>query len=121
MKPEMNTIKSIQKRISQIKEELSCLSEFKIGSLSKQWNVCGNPKCKCKDKSNPQKHGPYNKLSYTWKGISKTEFIKEEHLDEVNSKLSLYKDFRKLTDEWVDACLEISRIQKEIFDKSQKK
>ena len=117
----MNTVKSLQERISKIKDELSCLSEFKIGSLSKQWNVCGNPKCKCKDKSNPQKHGPYNKLSYTWKGKSKTEFIKEEHLDDVNEKLSMYKDFRKLTDEWIDACLEISRIQKEEFSKNKNK
>ena len=110
----MKTVKGLKARIRAIKKELNGLEEFKIGSISKQWNVCGNPNCHCKDKANPKKHGPYNKLSYTWKGKSKTEFVKTEDLESVNDQLEKYKLFRRLTDEWVDLCLEISTIHKEI-------
>ncbi|MGC9328602.1 MAG: DUF6788 family protein [Candidatus Hinthialibacter sp.] len=26
------------------------------GALSQQYNVCGNPRCRCKDPQHPQKH-----------------------------------------------------------------
>jgi hypothetical protein len=108
----MRTIDEISLRISEIKSELLKIDDFRIGSLSKQWNVCGNPKCKCKDKEDPKKHGPYNKLSYTWKGKSKTEFIKDRDVDTVKEMLSGYKCFKQLTDEWVGLCLEIAKAKK---------
>ena len=41
---------------------------MKPDSINEQYNVCGSPNCKCKDKKNPQKHGPYYYLSFTFKG-----------------------------------------------------
>lgn len=41
-------IRTLQRRIEKIKSELSRLGELRPGSQSKQYNVCGNPNCKCK-------------------------------------------------------------------------
>lgn len=111
----MNTkkIAKLQARIDQIKEKISELGEIRPGSLSKQFNVCGNPKCRCKDPENPKKHGPYYQLSYTRKGKSKTEFIKEHMIAEIKKQLNDYQIFRKLSEEWIDVSIEIAKLRRE--------
>ena len=76
-----------QARIKEIQKTLSEMGEMRPGSLSMQYNVCGNPSCRCKDKENPQKHGPYYQLSYTHKGKSTTEFVKAEKVNEVRQQI----------------------------------
>lgn len=82
------------------------------GSLSEQYNVCGNPTCRCKDRKNPKRHGPYYQLSYTHKGKSTTEFVKKENTPEMRQQLSNYRKFKKLTEEWVDLSVEIAKLRK---------
>jgi hypothetical protein len=108
----MSREKDIFNEISEIKKKLSLIDEFRIGTLSKQWNVCGNPSCRCKDKNNPQKHGPYNKLSYTRKGKKGSEFVKEENFESVSNEIAVYKNFKFLTEKWIDLCLELSNLRK---------
>jgi len=60
----------IAHKIAQLKQELAELGPMHPGSLSEQYNVCGKPGCRCKDPKNPQKHGPYYQLSFTWRGKS---------------------------------------------------
>ena len=98
------------RRINAIKEELNSLGLMRPGSLSKQYNICGNPTCRCKDKENPRKHGPYYQVSYTWRGKSTTQFIKEEKVEDVEEQLQNYKRFRDLTQEWVDVSVQIARL-----------
>ena len=77
---------STEKKIETSKKKLTALGDMRPGSLSKQYNVCGNPTCRCKDPDNPKKHGPYHQLSYTHKSRSKSEFVKKEDLAEVKKK-----------------------------------
>ena len=58
-----NEIEVLEGRIVEIKNEIMELGEIRNGSVSEQYNVCGNPTCRCKDKDNPQKHGPYYQLT----------------------------------------------------------
>ena len=83
-------------RIKEIKESLSELGEMRPGSLSQQYNVCGNPTCRCKDKKNPQKHGPYYQVSYSHKGRSTTEFVKQDMVAETQKQLENFQTFKKL-------------------------
>jgi hypothetical protein len=106
-------INSIKKRIGKIKEELAKIGDMRPGSLSKQFNVCGNPTCRCKDKENPKKHGPYYQLSYTHKGRSKTEFVRKGTEKQIKQELKNHEKFRRLTQEWVDLSLEIARRRRE--------
>ena len=54
----MKVLKSIEKRIDKVKAELMSLGEMHLRILNQQYNVCGVKTCRCKDKENPQKHGP---------------------------------------------------------------
>jgi len=109
-----NQVGALEKRIETIKRKLSALGDMRPGSLSTQFNVCGNPTCRCKDKDNPKKHGPYYQLSYTHKGRSKSEFVKKEDLAEVKKQIRNYQRFKQLTGKWVDLSLEIARLRKSI-------
>jgi hypothetical protein len=108
----MGSIAQLEKRIEEIKRELAALGPMRPGSLSKQYNVCGTPGCRCKDPKNPRKHGPYYHLNYTWRGKCRTEFVKEEAAAELRGQLETYKRFRALTTEWVDVSLELARLRK---------
>lgn len=92
-----------KKRIVQLKERLLKLEPVLPGSLSKQWNVCGSPRCKCKGPVRPVKHGPYYQLSYTLKGKSSTVFVKKAALREVRARIQRHKEFRRLCDSLVEA------------------
>jgi hypothetical protein len=102
-----------QKRIQGIKKQLSELGDLRPGSLSTQYNVCGNPTCRCKRADNPVKHGPYYQISYTRKGRSKTEFVKSEEVKEIRLQLKNYQLFKKLIDEWVELSLNNARLRKQ--------
>ena len=106
-------IQKIYKRISVIKNEILELGELRTGSLSQQWNVCGNPNCRCKDSKKPKKHGPYYQLSYMRYKKSHTEFVSKENVESVKKHISNYKTFMKLKDEWIDLSIEISKLEKE--------
>jgi len=105
-------IAQMQTRIEEIKKRLVALGEMRPGSLSKQYNVCGNPTCRCKDTKNPKKHGPYYQVSYTHKGKSTTQFVKRGTVTETRKQLKNYRTFKNLIDEWVDLSVKIARLRK---------
>jgi hypothetical protein len=108
----MKSKQALQRRIKEIQRELAGLSPMRPGSLSEQYNVCGTPGCRCKDPKKPQKHGPYYHLNYTWRGRSRTEFVKGEAVAAVREQLANYKHFRALCTEWVDVSLDLARLKK---------
>jgi hypothetical protein len=113
----MNVEKEIEvfeKRILEIKNELMGLGEIRNGSISEQYNVCGNPTCRCKDKENPQKHGPYYQLSYRFNKKSTSQFVSAENVDAVRQQLADYKTFMALKDEWLGASIELSKLRKKL-------
>lgn len=114
MLSDMNATASIQnaeQRIQQIKAELAALGEMRPGSLSKQYNVCGKPNCRCKDPQNPQRHGPYYQLSWVHRGKSSTQFIRRPLLPQVRAQIATYNKFRKLTEEWVNLALRLAQAK----------
>lgn len=74
---------------------------FHPGKISRQFNVCGKAKCKCKDPNNPIKHGPYLYLSYTFQGKGKTLFITEKNHQEMEKRINNYKRFKTLIEELI--------------------
>jgi hypothetical protein len=93
-------------KIKNIEQKITKLGPVLPGSITEQWNVCGKINCRCKSKDNPQKHGPYQKLSFTILGKSSTMFIKKEDLKEAKKRIKSYAKFKKLCGEivlaWVD-------------------
>ena len=112
MLSDMNAPASIQKaeqRIEQIKAQLAALGEMRPGSISKQYNVCGKPNCRCKDPQHPQRHGPYYQLSWVHRGKRTTQFIRPPLLPQVRAQIATYNKFRKLTEEWVNLALRVAQ------------
>jgi hypothetical protein len=102
----------LQKRIKEIQGQLSRLGSMRPGSLSEQYNVCGTPGCRCKDPQNPQRHGPYYHLNYSWQGRSRTEFVRAAEVEVVRRQLETYKLFRSLCSEWVALSLEVAQLER---------
>jgi hypothetical protein len=111
-------IQRMEQRIEEIKTRLSALGDMRPGSLSKQYNVCGKPGCRCKDPKHPQRHGPYHQLSYVHQGKSTSQFIRPHLLKAVRDQVSTYKTFRKLTDDWIRLALNIAKLKLEAAKKS---
>ena len=105
------SIQTIQRKIQSLKQELLELGEMRPGSLTRQYNVCGKPHCRCKDSRHPKRHGPYYQLSYVHRGKNTTEFVRRTNVPEVKRQLANYKRFRKLTDQWVDAALKLAKLK----------
>jgi len=109
---EITNVEDCQSQIQKIKQELSELGDMRPGSISEQYNVCGNPSCRCKDPENPKKHGPYYQLSYSHQGRSTTEFVKTEAVEEVRQQLANYRTFKRLSKEWVGLSVKIAKLRK---------
>jgi hypothetical protein len=95
------SIQELDQRIHLIKKQLLALGDLRPGSLTRQYNVCGKPHCRCKDPEEPRRHGPYYQLSYVHQGKSTSRFIRTAYLPAVRSQLATYRRFRRLTDQWV--------------------
>ncbi len=80
------------------------------GSISRQFNVCGMPGCRCKDRENPRKHGPYFQLSYGAKGRSSSMFVKEADAEMAGMMTENYRRLRDLT---VDIGFEMVALSRE--------
>jgi hypothetical protein len=106
-------ITQLRRQIEQLKRQLLQLGAIHPGSLSEQYNVCGQPGCRCKDPKDPHKHGPYYQLSFTWRGKGRTRFVRAERRAEVRQKITNYKRFRELSDEWVDLAMELEQLERE--------
>lgn len=103
------TEREIEHRIAAIKRALSGLGPVRPGSISRQYNVCGNPTCRCKADPS-QRHGPYYQLSYTHQRKSSSEFVREQDLSEVQRHLHNYARLRALVDEWIGLGIEQARL-----------
>lgn len=104
--------KQILEQIAKIKLELSQLGDMRPGTLTEQYNVCGKPNCRCKDREKPKKHGPYYQLSYTHHGRSTTEFVRKDDLAEMKQMIRNYGRFKKLNERWVELAIRLAKERK---------
>jgi hypothetical protein len=115
----INTIQEIEKKIQEIKNQMLALGPMHPGSISKQYHVCGQPGCRCKAATNPQRHGPYCKLRYVHQGKQVCRFVRPLWLEDLASQLEVYKTFKSLSDQWI--ALSIERARLAFFDAPNKK
>ena len=103
------TIEKLEAKIDQIKAQLQNQGPMRPGSISRQFNVCGKPGCRCKDPKHPRRHGPYYQLNYVYRGKKTSRFIRKEILKHVRIELSNYKTYRRLTDQWIGLALQVAQ------------
>jgi hypothetical protein len=110
VRPEVDPAASdaeLMAQIEKIKEDLAAMGDLRPGSLTEQYNVCGNPACRCKADP-PQKHGPYYQLSYTRRGKSGTKFIRDVDVAAVRQEMENYERLKLLVETWIDLAAELS-------------
>jgi hypothetical protein len=100
----------LERQIAKVKRDLAALGDLRPGSLSTQYNVCGNPNCRCKA-TPPQKHGPYYQVSFTRKGKGSSKFVRKEDLPAVRKQLKNYERMKLLMDRWIDLATELSNLR----------
>jgi hypothetical protein len=92
----------LEREIETIKQKLLTLGPMHPGSVSRQYQVCGNPACRCLHPTKPQKHGPYYKLAYVHRGKPVCRFVRAGCVEEMKARLAAYKKFRSLMDKWIE-------------------
>jgi len=105
------SLKRVEDKIAAIKQELLALEPMHPGSVSRQYQVCGNPACKCMHPKKPQKHGPYHKLAYVHRGKPVCRFVRAACVDSMNERLAVYKTFRSLMDQWIELSIQRGMIE----------
>ena len=100
----------LQRKIDQIKKKLADLGDLRPGTLSEQYNVCGNPGCRCKANP-PQKHGPYYQLSWTRNRKSTTRFVRKPQVRTVRSQIKNYDRLQALVNQWIEASIELCDLR----------
>ncbi|HUY13419.1 MAG TPA: DUF6788 family protein [Terriglobia bacterium] len=103
----------VRRRLARLQRQLRELGPLHPGTISEQYNVCGQPGCRCKDPNNPQRHGPYYQLSFTWRGKGSTRFLRPEQVEPMRRKVANYKRLRDLMSEWVQLEIERERAERE--------
>jgi hypothetical protein len=108
------TVQTLEAQIGQIKTQLQGHGPMRPGSLSRQYNVCGKPGCRCKDPQQPRRHGPYYQLNYVYRGKKTSKFVRQESLTQVRSELANYKKFRRLTERWIGLALHLAEATEKL-------
>jgi hypothetical protein len=88
-----------EKRVRVLLARMTALGAMRPGTLSVQYR---NP---------TKKKRPFNQLSYTHKGKSRSEYVRPESLAVVRREVETYKKFRLLIQEVTDLSLEASRLR----------
>jgi len=110
----MNTNKSIVRlegEIATVKQQLLALGPMHPGSVSRQYQVCGNTACRCMHPKRPKRHGPYHKLAYVHHGKPVCRFVRAACAEEVKGRLATYKTFRMLMDKWIELSIQRGLIE----------
>lgn len=92
-------LEKIEKTIRALLAKMIDLGAMRPGTLSVQYR---NP---------AEKKTPFNQLSYTHKGKSRSEYVRPESLAAVRKEVQTYKKFRLLVEEVADLSLEASRLR----------
>ena len=58
-----------------------------------------------------EKKTPFNQLSYTHRGKSRSEYVRPENLAAVTGEVETYKKFKHLVEEVTEQSLEASRLR----------
>ena len=110
----------LKEEFKRVKDEIYSISYLKKGSLSKCYQTCGTPGCRChKDKK--YRHGPYWWWSTKKNGKTKSILVPEGMLSEVRSYIDNYKLLKSKTKKLEGISEKIIKARIKDYRKEQKK
>lgn len=108
---------SIDELVSRKKELCNILSNsriFTIATIVKKMEICGNPKCSCRNKKNPKLHGPYYNLSYRGGDSVGMLHLTPEKKDWADKMVAQYKALGDIIKEI--SCINLELLRRKDFD-----
>lgn len=109
----------MEEKRKEILAQISEISDALPGKITKQYNVCGTPNCKCKRKEHPEKHGPYYYLSFTFKGKGKTMGIPVDMVKDIQKRNENFKKMKSLLEQLAE--ISIENLKEEVTNAKQNK
>ena len=110
----------LKEKFDRVKNEILSISYLKKGSLSKCYQTCGNPGCRChRDKK--YRHGPYWWWSTKVDGRTRSILVPEGMLSEVRSYIDNYKLLKSRIREMEEISEKIIKIKIKNYRKERKK
>lgn len=89
-------VAGLERRRSQIYDDLSQVGDFRRGALNEVRRKCGRPNCACADPAHPG-HGPQYNLTRSVGGKTVNLHLKAgPELDKVRGEVARYEQFRAL-------------------------
>ncbi len=92
-------LEKIEKKIIRLKAALSATDNMRPGKLSVQYR---NP---------AERKTPFNQISYTLCGKSRSEYVRPENLSAVKKEILAYKKFRETSEKIIALSLEASKLR----------
>lgn len=89
-----------EKKIRALLAKMTGLGAMRTGTLTVQYR---NP---------TEKKTPFNQLSYTHKGKSRSEYVRSESLTAIRNEVQTYKKFRLLVEQVTALSLEASKLRR---------
>lgn len=102
-------VRRIERRIGRIKQALQKIGPMRPGSLTRQYK---NPK---------EKSSPYWQISYTRNMKSRSDYVRQGCVADIRKQIAAYKRFKRLTDEWIDLSIELSKLKMKLDKKKGSK
>jgi hypothetical protein len=100
------TLEKYENKIKQIKEQILETGDMRPGSLTQQVFKRGDYT------------RPYWQISYTQNKKSKTEYVREDSVKVLQQEIAEYHTFKKLTAEWIELAIKISKEKIKMKNKS---
>ena len=103
-------MKKAETTLRELYKQLHGLGAMLPGTLESRGNVCGKAGCRCKDKVNPVKHGPYHRLCVGKKGITGTFFVAKGDAGAVEDMCAEFQRAKELLSDIAVATMELWRV-----------
>ena len=94
-----NNLGKLEKEIRRLQQRLASIENLRPGTLSIQY------------RDPLERKTPFNQISYTLQGRSRSEYVRLENLDAVTQEIEAYKQFKTLCAQIVDLSIQASRIR----------
>jgi hypothetical protein len=93
------TLRTIEKRIRILKRRLIDVGNMRPGPLGVQYRHPAEKKI------------PFNQISSTYQGKSRSEYVRAENLETVRREIDAYKRFKSVLNQLLELSLQASRIR----------
>lgn len=114
------TIEVLERRRSEITEQIARLSDLRPGSVTAIRKKCGKSNCCCLDEKHPG-HGPHWRLTYKADGVTRTESLAGEAIQKAEGEIAEFRRFQQLSREFVEINTRICQLRRAEVSMGQEK